>query len=135
MLIFDSFALIVLFERQIGWQIVHDLIDDSIAKGTLHLVSAINFGEFYYLDAIKHGYEHAEQLMELARRLPIRIHVPTFEDIMEAAHLKGGSGASYADCFAAALALKENAAVLTGDPDFRKLEEYGVKVEWLPRNR
>jgi len=135
MFIFDSFALIVLFERQNGWQIVHDLIEQQISRGSIHLISAINFGEFYYLDAVKHGYEHAEQLLEIARQLPLQIHVPTFEDIMEAAHLKGGSGASYADCFAAALALKENAAVLTGDPDFRRLEEFGVKVEWLPKNR
>ena len=35
-----------------------------------------------------------------------------------------------ADCFAAALAQRLGAAVLTGDPDFQRLEG-AVAVEWL----
>ena len=37
---------------------------------------------------------------------------------------------SYADCFAAATALILGAAVLTGDPEFRKLSKV-VSVDWL----
>ena len=135
MLVFDNFPLVVLFERQPGWQIVHDHLEDAIANGYFHQMSAINFGEFYYTDAQKNGFEHAEKQRELALLLPIQIHIPTFEDIMDAAHIKGGGNASYADCFAADLAMKLNLRVLTGDPDFKHLETLGVKVEWLPPNR
>ena len=39
---------------------------------------------------------------------------------------------SFADCFAAALAQRYNAPVMTGDPDFKKLAERGVVlVEWI----
>ena len=38
---------------------------------------------------------------------------------------------SYADCFAAALAQRESAAVVTGDPDFRQVEQL-VAIDWLP---
>jgi predicted nucleic acid-binding protein len=135
MLVLDSFALVVLFERQPGWQIVQDHLEDAIANGYSHPMSAINFGEFYYSDAQKNGFEHAEASRELAQMLPIEIHVPTLEDIMDAAHMKGGGNISFADCFAADLALKLSLPVLTGDQEFKNLSTLGVKIEWLPSNR
>jgi ribonuclease VapC len=135
MLVFDSFALIVLFDHQPGWEIVRDHLLDAGNRGFRHWISPMNYGELYYTDAIKNGFEHAEETREIADLLPIQIHTPSFEQIMEAAHLKGGMKASYADCFAAALALEKNIPVLTGDPEFQRLEEYGVQIEWLPRNR
>jgi predicted nucleic acid-binding protein len=135
MFVLDCFALAVLFERQPGWEIVRDHLEDAIANGYSHSMSAINFGEFYYTDAQKNGFEHAETSRELAKLLPIHIDVPTLEDIVDAAHIKGGGKASYADCFAADLAMKLNLPVLTGDREFEKLIPLGVKVEWLPPNR
>jgi len=37
---------------------------------------------------------------------------------------------SYAYCFAAMMAKKENTFLLTGDPDFRKIENL-IEIEWL----
>jgi ribonuclease VapC len=37
---------------------------------------------------------------------------------------------AYADCFAAALGIRKNAKVITGDPEFRRFGER-VKIEWL----
>jgi ribonuclease VapC len=37
---------------------------------------------------------------------------------------------AYADCFAAATALQYEATILTGDPEFKKIEVL-VQVEWL----
>jgi ribonuclease VapC len=37
---------------------------------------------------------------------------------------------SYADCFAAATALRYEATILTGDPEFKKIESL-VSIEWL----
>ena len=41
--------------------------------------------------------------------------------------------ASYADAFAVALAQMKQAAVVTGDPDFRKFEGL-VPIEWLSQS-
>jgi ribonuclease VapC len=49
---------------------------------------------------------------------------------LEAAKLKGAYPLAYAHCFAAALAIRKNAKVVTGDPDFRKLENI-LSVEWM----
>ena len=42
------------------------------------------------------------------------------------------SHASYPDCYAAALAALRDAAVVTGDPEFKRIEAE-VKVQWLKR--
>jgi ribonuclease VapC len=50
----------------------------------------------------------------------------------EAAELKSLYAVSYADCFVAALARRFQAPVITGDPDFLKLQSAGVlTVDWL----
>jgi ribonuclease VapC len=68
----------------------------------------------------------------LIRSLPVQVLHPTEADVLSAARLKGQYTISYADCFAAILALKHDASVLTGDPDFLPLGQNGVvKVEWI----
>jgi len=63
-------------------------------------------------------------------RLPITIILPDSELIWKASEIKAEYSISYADCFAAATALKYKATILTGDPEFKKLEAI-VSVEWL----
>lgn len=48
----------------------------------------------------------------------------------DAALLKGKYKIAYAACFAAALAKKMNAIVLTGDPEFKILQNE-IEVLWL----
>jgi len=49
---------------------------------------------------------------------------------LKAAKLKSKYPVAYADCFAASLAVKKDAKVITGDPEFREMEDE-VKVEWI----
>ena len=51
---------------------------------------------------------------------------------LAAAHLKAHHSIAYADAFAAALALQSSAVLVTGDPEFRHLEDV-VEIHWLPR--
>jgi ribonuclease VapC len=37
---------------------------------------------------------------------------------------------AYADCFAAALALQQNATLVTGDPEFKHLENQ-ITIHWV----
>jgi ribonuclease VapC len=48
----------------------------------------------------------------------------------DAAKLKGKYPIAYADCFAAALSLKLNASLVTGDPEFKKLKER-ISIQWI----
>ena len=42
----------------------------------------------------------------------------SFTDILEAAKIKAKHPISYADCCAVATAMKEDASIVTGDPEF-----------------
>ena len=47
-----------------------------------------------------------------------------------AKEIKAEYAISYADCFSAATAIKLEATVLTGDPEFEKLRDI-VQVRWI----
>jgi ribonuclease VapC len=49
---------------------------------------------------------------------------------IEAAKWKAVRRISYADAFAAALAQSENAALVTGDPELKELDDI-LTVEWI----
>lgn len=53
-----------------------------------------------------------------------------FDDVIEAARLKAGHAVAFADCFAAATALRERAVLVTGDPEFAKFGG-ALKIDWL----
>ena len=62
--------------------------------------------------------------------LPIEIVDVDLELAREAARFKAVKKMSYADCFAAALARKQQAELVTGDPEFREVEDE-IKVVWI----
>ncbi len=133
--VLDSFALVVLFLQQKGWEIVSQHLNDAADGQYTHLMSSINFGEVYYSIIRTEGEQYAEAALKAIAEMPIEIIDPTREQVLAAARLKSKGNISYADCFAAALALEGGLPVLTGDREFEKAEQQGVLVEWLPPNR
>jgi predicted nucleic acid-binding protein len=107
-------------------------------RGDVRLfMSWINAGEVYYMLARKHDSATAEEFLTRLPSLPIQLVLPAEEDFVAAAKLKATYRLSYADAFAAALAMKESAAVITGDPEMRELRTV-LTLEWIgppPRNR
>jgi predicted nucleic acid-binding protein len=93
------------------------------------LMSAINAGEVYYFLRKHHSETLAESWREASRTLPVTIEVPTSDDIWSAATLKSQFPISYADAFAAALAQKYNCPLVTGDPEFRSVDQ--LEIDWI----
>jgi predicted nucleic acid-binding protein len=54
----------------------------------------------------------------------------TFTDVLEAARVKAQFPLSYADAFAISTALRSQAMVVTGDPEFRAVAHL-VEILWL----
>ncbi len=44
--------------------------------------------------------------------------------------LKSTHSISYADCFVVATAAREDAAIITGDPEFKKVQK-AVAIDWM----
>ena len=52
------------------------------------------------------------------------------ERVLSAARIKGKFPISYADAFAVALAQEMSATLITGDPEFKRVQSL-VKIIWL----
>lgn len=130
--VLDSFALMAFFRNEAGGERVAKLLRDA-EHGRLELyISTANLGEVIYLHEQRHSIGTAAEALARIRELDLH-RVDADEALaLEAAHLKAATGAGYADCFAAALARRLGATVVTGDPDFRRLEGV-VTIDWLPQ--
>ncbi|HEY3876884.1 MAG TPA: type II toxin-antitoxin system VapC family toxin [Candidatus Kapabacteria bacterium] len=133
--VLDSHAFLAFLNKENGWEKVLSIISEAQQSEIKLPMSAINWGEILYQARRKDGVAGAIFIEEHIQDSAIEIILPTLEHVRKAAELKSYRVSSYADCFAAALALELDLPVLTGDPEFKSLEEYGVKVEWLPQKR
>ena len=126
--VFDSFALLAYLNLEEGSGMVKDFLLD---ENTLVMINEFNLGEVYYILARGRGPDQAEYFLNtILPSLPLHRAGNTFRDVIEAAKIKGQYALSYADCFAVATAIKEKATVVTGDPEFRKVEGL-VSIDWL----
>jgi len=91
----------------------------------------INVGEVYYILARERGVHAADYFLDIIMpSLPITLLTNSLNEVLEAARLKSRFTISYADCFAAASAIREKAEIITGDPEFKQLEKE-VEIEWI----
>ena len=93
-------------------------------------MSEINLGEVYYMSIRRLGLTAARDHIEQFSELPIRIIPPLSDIIWSASEIKAEYPISYADCFAVATALKFAASIITGDPEFKKVESL-VEIVWI----
>jgi predicted nucleic acid-binding protein len=117
--------------RQPACDFVGKLLTEAEGGDIRLLMSAINVGEVYYFLRKHESEALAESWRVSSRTFPVTIEVPTIDDIWNAAILKGRFPIAYADAFAAALARKYSCPLVTGDPEFRSVEQ--LKVEWIGR--
>lgn len=128
--VIDSFALLAHLEEEARGQKVTDMLKNALTgKVSLHM-SVINLGEVYYITMRERGIEKADEVLTLIEQLPIKFADPDRELTIKAAKLKAKYPVAYADCFAAALAVKKDMKLVTGDPEFKKLEKV-MKLFWI----
>ena len=131
--VLDSYALIgYLEDESFSDRIQHVLTQAKNGAFRLYL-HAIHIGEVYYITLREQGQGLADLAYSRIKALPIKLIDRIDEDLLlEAAGLKASYPISYADSFAAALAIINNCPLLTGDPEFRSLEKHDiVSIEWL----
>jgi len=124
----DSFALLAYLKKEDNYEIVKSFLSSD---DVLLLINDINLGETFYILAKERGIEKAEYFINtIFPSLPLTHITNTFNDVLEAAKIKAEHSISYADCFAVATAIKENAPIVTGDPEFKKVQKL-VRIEWI----
>jgi ribonuclease VapC len=128
--VLDSYSLIAYFEGEAGKETVIDVFRSARDSGKDLFLSAVNWGEVFYITLREEGRERADEVAHLMSTLPIQIVPADLELAKQAAEFKATKKMSYADCFAAALAKVRKAELVTGDKEFRQVEGE-VKVVWI----
>lgn len=127
----DSFALLAYLKKERNYQKVKDILASHQEGKEDLLMNEINVGEVYYILARERSLDAAEYFVhDILQALTIRVAPNSLSDVIEAAKIKAQFPIAYADAFAAATAAKYDAALVTGDPDFRKVAHL-IKIEWL----
>lgn len=128
--VLDSWALMAFFKGEPAAPEVEALIEKAAdGKGRL-LLCVVNWGEVYYATWRAGGKAAADAVESDLARLPVELVDVDFHLARQAAVFKAQHAMSYADCFAAALALSKKAELVTGDAEFKPLEKE-IKILWL----
>lgn len=130
--VLDSYALLALLQDAPEAEPVKGLVERALSGKCDLAMSIVNLGEVAYITEREKGLSKAQEVLARVDELPIRFVAANRSHAMAAAHIKAHWPMAYADCFAAALAVIEDAAVVTGDPEFEQLESASVlQVAWL----
>jgi predicted nucleic acid-binding protein len=130
--VLDSYALLAYFEDEPGSERVAKIFETARKDNCPLYMCAVNLGEVIYIVERERGLSEAQETLALIDELPVEIVDVDRTLALAAAHLKTVCPIAFADCFAAALAQIKNAPLVTGDPEFRKINpECDVRIEWL----
>ncbi|MCE5300989.1 MAG: type II toxin-antitoxin system VapC family toxin [Spirochaetia bacterium] len=128
--VIDSNAMLALLYDEPQGQAVSVFMKNCNANNVEMIMSAVNYGEVYYSALRKRGHAKAAGLYGAITAMPVKIVEIDVQSAEIAAGYKAGNRMSYAYCFTAALAKRENAVILTGDPEFKQVEKE-IKILWI----
>jgi len=116
--VLDACALLRLAQDEPGADTVAEILASAQAGLCRVLLHQINLGEVVYRIGKGFGWSVAERKRAEISWLPIEVVAFSEPLFWAAVKLKSQYSMSYADCFAAALAMQEQAVLLTSDPEF-----------------
>ncbi len=132
--VLDASAILRFVEDGPGAARVEELILQAQSGTPRVLLSAVNWGEVHYVIARRQSEEKAASFSAQFRNLPIEIMAVDHRAAERAGMFRRKFSLPYADAFAASLAAKEGATLVTADYDFKNVESV-IRVEFLPAKR
>jgi predicted nucleic acid-binding protein len=128
--VLDSYALLAFFRDEPGADLVRDLILKAEENKVTLYISVVNLGEVWYSIARTNSPEIADQYINTITGMAIEVIEADWQLTRQAALFKANGNISYADCFAAALAKLKKAELITGDKEFKPLDDV-IKISWV----
>ncbi len=128
--VLDTSAFLCYLRDESGADFVYEILSSRESENFMHRV---NLGEIYYGILRRDGERKANEVYGFLVQYPVR-YLEDLGDpfLVTVARLKVRYGLGFADSFAAATAVLNNAVLVTKDNDFRPLERKGiVKIRWL----
>lgn len=128
--IFDSHALLKLFQKEKGYEKVSQLLEETRRSGADKFLNVINLGEIVYATKREFGDQKKLEVLANIERLKFTLLSVSNHLVFQAAEYKAQYNISYADCFTLASAIEHKASIVTGDPEFKKVEHL-VEIVWV----
>jgi ribonuclease VapC len=128
--IFDSFSLLKLLQQETGYEKVVSILEYIKSHKLTKYLQALNLGEIIYKTKREFDDQRKLEVLACIERLEFTILPTPNELVYQAAEYKAEYAISYADCFLLSSALEYDATIVTGDPDFKKVESL-VKILWV----
>ena len=125
--VLDSFALLVLLQKEVGYGRVEALLKSAVNGEAVVHISSMNLAEVH-CQVLRKGKDTSRILAAL-EALPLKIASADVY-MSRAVDLRAQYGVAFGHCFAAALAYDLNCPLVTGDREFRKLGST-LRIEWL----
>ena len=131
--VLDSHALLRLLRDEPGAETVAAILEKAGLRDQPVHMTEVSYAEVQHIVRRKDGDAAWARIAAELRAAPIEFHPATRSLADLAAGFKARHKLSLADAFAAALAKEKRAELVTGDPEFKQIEDE-VKVSWLVRN-
>ncbi len=128
--IFDSYALLKLFQKEKGYENIVGLLGNIKKTQITKYINIINVGEIIYTTKREFGDQKKVEVLASIERLNFTILQATNSLVYQASEYKTQYSISYADCFVLASAIEYKATIVTGDPEFKKIEHL-VDIVWV----
>jgi predicted nucleic acid-binding protein len=130
--VLDASAVLSFLTGETGANRIERLTREADRLRTPMLVSVVNWGEVFYLSWQRYGEQSARDALGDLSRLPIRVVPVDLPQSLKAGELKALHKIPYVDCLAAALAILQQATLVTSDRDFEKLGRH-FPILWIAR--
>ena len=129
-LVLDTWAVIAFLEDEPSGQPIAELIANAHEEAIPIYICVVNAGEVWYIIAREVSEDEANGSIKELQELRIQFVDAGWELTHEAARFKAHNKMSYADCYAAALAKSMKADLVTGDTEFKAIEDQ-IKIQWV----
>jgi predicted nucleic acid-binding protein len=129
-IVLDSWAVIAYLEDEPAAERVANIIADAHDQQIQLLMTVINAGEVWYIVAREASVADADASIKQLRDLGIEFVDADWDLAKDAGYFKSKKKMSFADCFAAALAKQRKAHLVTGDREFKQVEQE-ITISWL----
>jgi predicted nucleic acid-binding protein len=132
-LVLDTWAVIAWLKRQQpAASQMRGFLNAADRRECRLAMNIVNVGEVFYICVKARNMAYGRRVLETLH--PRVMTISAHDDlVMLAATLKARYAISYADGFAAATALLEDAPLVTGDPELRAMagKEKALQLEWI----
>ena len=128
--VLDAYALMAFFEDEPGADLVRGLLLKAEESDLKLLMSVVNLGEVWVSIARMTSPETADRYIHEIEGMAIDIVEADWPLTRQAAVFKANGKLAYGDCFAAALAKNRGTELITGDKEFKVLQDE-IKISWI----